>query len=145
PGPALAAALLAVVAAGSIAIVQAPASITDAAYQIRTVRLNVVSADRSGATTAALQLLGTRPLTRVGPGQATLRWTGPDGELRVQRYVHNEYLQVTTELGVIGGGLLAWLLGALAWLASRGRAMASSGATWAAIVAGIGALAVHSA
>jgi O-antigen ligase len=90
-------------------------------------------------------VLAAHPLTGVGPGQATLRWTGQDGELRVQRYVHNAYLQVTTELGAIGGGLLAWLLGALALLAWRGRAMASSRVVWAGIIAGLGALAVHSA
>src|SRR5262249_3690193 len=89
--------------------------------------------------------LAARPLTGVGPGQATLRWTGQDGEVRIQRYVHNEYLQVTTELGLIGGGLLVWLLAALAWLAWRGRAMASSRVAWAGIIAALGALAVHSA
>jgi hypothetical protein len=132
----LVAVLGSVVAGGLIAVGRAPASVTEAAHQVRTVRLSVVSADRSGATMAALRLLASRPLTGVGPGQATLRWTGQDGELRVQRYVHNEYLQVMTELGVIGGGLLAWLLGALARLAWRGRVMASSQVAWAGTLAG---------
>jgi O-antigen ligase/polysaccharide polymerase Wzy-like membrane protein len=154
-GPALAATLLAIVIVAGLAVGglntvgRAPSSVTDAAGQIRAARLSVVSSDRSGATAAALHLLATRPLTGVGPGQATLRWTGQDGVLRVQRYVHNEYLQVTTELGVVGGGLLLWLLGALARLAWRGRTVASSQASsqvvWAGIVAGLGALAVHSA
>jgi O-antigen ligase len=146
PGRALAVAVLAIVILGGlIAVVRAPSSVTEAANQIRTVRLSVVSADRSDATEAAFRLLATNPLTGVGPGQATLRWTGQDGEARVQRYVHNEYLQLTTELGLIGGALLAWLLGALARLAWRGRAMASSPVAWAGIIAGLGALTVHSA
>lgn len=148
-GPALAAALLAIVVGLAVVglgtVGRTPSSVTDAAGQIRAVRLSVVSSDRSGATAAALHLLATHPLTGVGPGQAMLRWTGQDGVLRVQRYVHNEYLQVTTELGVVGGGLLLWLLGAFARLAWRGREMASSRVVWAGIVAGLGALAVHSA
>ena len=103
------------------------------------------SADRAGATGSAVRLLAASPLTGVGPGQAALHWTGADGELRVQRYVHNEYLQVMTELGVIGGLLLAWLLGAIARLAWRGRQMAPSQAAWIGIFAGLAALAVHSA
>jgi len=146
PGRALAVMVLAIVVAGGFtALGRAPSSITDAADQVRAVRLSVVSADRSGATAAAFHMLAASPLMGVGPGQATLRWTGQDGELRVQRYVHNEYLQVTTELGAIGGGLLAWLLGAFALLAWRGRAIASSRVAWAGIIAGLGALAVHSA
>jgi O-Antigen ligase len=146
PGPALAVTALAVAVAGGVTTVGwAPGPVTDAARQVSTVRLNVVSADRLGAATAALDLLATRPLTGVGPGPSALRWTGSDGETRIQRYVHNEYLQVTMELGIIGGGLLAWLLGALARVAWRGRAVASSRVAWAGILAGLGALAVHSA
>lgn len=150
-GLVLAATLLAIVIVGGLAVGvlnmagRAPSSVTNAADQIRAARLSVVSSDRSGATAAAFHLLATHPLTGVGPGQATLRWTGQDGVLRVQRYVHNEYLQVTTELGAVGGGLLLWLLGALARIVWRGREIASSRVAWAGIVAGLGALAVHSA
>jgi hypothetical protein len=134
----------AALAGGLLAVGWTPASVTAASHQIRLARINVASPDRSGETTAALDLLATRPLTGVGPGQVTLRWTGPDGGFHLQRYVHNEYLQVTTELGAIGGVLLAWLLAALALLAWRGRVMTSSRATWAGIVAGLAALVVHS-
>lgn len=141
---AAAAAAAAVLASGPIALGWAPTSTADAVHQIRTARITLASPDRTDQATAALRLLAARPLTGVGPGKAVLRWTGPDGRLRVQRYVHNEYLQVTTELGVIGGGLLIGLLAALARLAWRGRTVASSRAAWAGVVAGLGALAVHS-
>jgi hypothetical protein len=145
PGRAMAAAALTVAATGWLLVAGwAPPSLMDAGDQIRAVRFSTASADRSGATTAALHQLADQPLAGVGPGQAVLRWSGPDGALHIQRYVHNEYLQVTTELGVVGGVLLAVLLGALAAVAGRGRKGAPSRTVWAGIVAGLGALAVHS-
>ncbi|HET8641278.1 MAG TPA: O-antigen ligase family protein [Pseudonocardiaceae bacterium] len=153
PGRAMAAsalagtALLAAVAGGLAAAGATPAPVSEAVHQVGTARFNLASGDRSGATAVALRLIADSPLTGVGagPDATVLRWTGANGELRVQRYVHNEYLQVTLELGAIGAALLIVLLGALASTVRRGRANAPSKAAWIGVAAALIALAVHSA
>ena len=83
-------------------------------------------------------------MTGTGAGQAELREEGPDGVVRYYRYAHNEYAQITAELGLVGLSLLAILLVAL------GRLLWSAGATsrmpeaWAGVVAGTTAFTVHS-
>jgi O-antigen ligase len=57
----------------------------------------------------------------MGPGHAILRWTGPGG-LYVDRYSHNEYLQVLTDLGIIGAALAALFAVTVGRLLWRGRA-----------------------
>jgi hypothetical protein len=59
---------------------------------------------------------GVLLLTGTGPGHATPRWKGQDHGTQLFTYVHNEYLQVTAELGLVGLGLLAILLAAIARL-----------------------------
>ena len=107
-------------------------------------RISVASSDRIQAARAALRLAERRPFTGAGPGQAALYWVGPDGRTLTVQYVHNEYLQVLAELGTIGLALLLVLLAVVARMVWRGRHLVGTPATWAGVVAGLSALAVHS-
>jgi O-antigen ligase len=107
-------------------------------------RLTIASPDRAAAARAALQLAAERPLSGTGPNRAVLAWM-QDNRRVTSRYVHNEYLQVLAELGFVGLALLVVLLASLAWAVWRGRPQAPSTAIWAGAVAGLAALAVHSA
>jgi len=107
-------------------------------------RLTIASPDRAAEARAALQLAAERPLTGTGPGRAVLTWVQHDRRV-ASRYVHNEYLQVLAELGLVGLALLVVLLASLAWTIWRGRPHAPSTAVWAGAAAGLAALAVHSA
>jgi O-antigen ligase len=107
-------------------------------------RGNLASPDRTGALHAALRLVAQHPLTGTGPGQADLRWKGHDHGSQLYTYVHNEYLQVTAELGLVGLGLLAVLLVAITRLLWRARPTGPAGATWAGVIAATAAFAVHS-
>jgi O-antigen ligase len=68
-------------------------------------------------------------LTGTGPGNADLRWTGDDHGSHRFAYVHDEYLQVTAELGLVGLALLAILLVAIARMLWRARPTGRAGAT----------------
>jgi O-antigen ligase len=103
-------------------------------------RIGLSSPDRAGASGAALDLVATRPLAGIGPGQTWFSWTATDGQVRIGHYVHNEYLQVLVELGAIGLGLVLCLLVAIVLTLRRAR----TGVLWAGCVAGLAALAVHS-
>jgi O-antigen ligase len=110
-------------------------------HRLATSRITLSSPDRDGATHAALDLVAARPVTGVGPGRAWLSFTAPTGEQRAMRYVHNEYLQVLVELGLIGLVLLLCLLVAVALTVWRGR---RDSTLWAGSVAGLTVLIVHS-
>ena len=107
-------------------------------------RASVASSDRVQAARAALRLVERRPWTGAGPGRAALYWVGADGRTLTVQYVHNEYLQMLAELGTIGLALLLVLLVVLARMVWRGRDLVGTPATWAGVVAGLSALAVHS-
>jgi O-Antigen ligase len=136
---------------GIIAIVVAAAMllqadpVTRAAHGIGGPRLTVVSADRAGALGAGLRLAAKHPLIGVGPGQASFIWATAEGRTVIGRYAHNEYLQVLVELGIIGFLLLLVLLAAITRTVWQARAASPSLAAWAAIAAGLVALALHSA
>jgi hypothetical protein len=115
-----------------------------AAQAVLAARANLASPDRTGAVHAALRLVARQPLTGTGPGHADLRWKGPDHGSQLYAYVHNEYLQVAAELGLVGLVLLASLLVAIAWLLWRARPTGPARATWAGVVAAVAAFAVHS-
>lgn len=113
-------------------------------HQITAARLTLASPARTDSTQAALHLAAARPLTGVGPGQAGLSWLAPDGTRLFSRYAHDEYLQVLTETGAIGAGLLLLLLAGIASAVARGRRWAPSRQLWAGTVAGLVAFALHS-
>jgi hypothetical protein len=114
------------------------------AQTVAAARVSLASPDRTGALHAALRLVAQHPLTGTGPGNADLRWKGPEDGSQLYVYVHNEYLQVAAELGLVGLVLLAVLLVAIAWLLWRARPTGRAGATWAGVVAAVAAFAVHS-
>jgi hypothetical protein len=105
-------------------------------------RANLASPERAEAVAAATRVVADHPLGGAGPGHTQLRWEGPDGGARYFSYVHNEYLQVAADLGLVGLALLAVLLVALARLLWRARATAAG--PWAGVVAAACAFAVHS-
>jgi hypothetical protein len=127
-----------------MAAVLVPPVLAGAPSAILDSRASVASSDRVHAAQAALRLVERRPLTGAGPGQATLYWVGPDGRTLIIQYVHNEYLQVLAELGTIGLALLLVLLAVVARMVWRGRDVTGTPATWAGVMAGLSALAVHS-
>ena len=115
-----------------------------AARTVAQARANLASPDRTGALHAAVRLVARQPLTGTGPGQADLLWKGHDHGTQLFAYVHDEYLQVAAELGLVGLVLLASLLVAIARLLWRARASGRQGATWSGVVAAAAAFAVHS-
>jgi len=137
--------LLAVTLIGGLALIAVGGG--GAGRAVRTVaeaRINLASPDRGGALRAALRVVSEHPLTGAGPGQADLRWKGPDGATRFFGYAHNEYAQLAAELGLVGLMLLAVLLVAFARLLWRARATSPAAAAWAGVVAATTAFAVHS-
>jgi O-antigen ligase len=115
-----------------------------AAQTVAAARFNLASPDRTGALHAALQLVAQHPLTGTGPGQAVLRWKGTNHGSHLYAYVHNEYLQLAAELGLVGLALLAILLAAMARLLWGARPPGRPSGTWAGVVAATVAFAVHS-
>jgi hypothetical protein len=107
-------------------------------------RFSDASPARSGEAAAALHIIERHPLAGVGPGHATLRWTGPGGRLYVDRYSHNEYLQVLTDLGIAGAALTAMFLIAAGRLLRRARADRAERALWAGALAAATAFLLHS-
>jgi O-antigen ligase len=116
----------------------------DAGQTVVQARVNLASPDRTGALHAALGLVAQHPLTGTGPGQADLRWKGHDHGSQLYAYVHNEYLQVAAQLGLVGLGLLVVLLVAITRTLWRARPTGQASATWAGVVAAAAAFAVHS-
>ncbi|ANZ36218.1 hypothetical protein BBK82_09250 [Lentzea guizhouensis] len=104
-------------------------------------RLTFSSPDRSGATGAALDLVARSPLLGVGPGKATFFFNADNGNTRVMRYVHNEYLQVLVELGAVGLLLALGVVAAVLVALWRGRGTA----LWAGASAAVVVVLVHSA
>ncbi len=131
-------------AAGVAGLLATGGGVAGAAQTVAEARANFASPDRTGALHAALRLVAQHPLTGTGPGHADLRWKGHDHGTQLFAYVHNEYLQVAAELGLVGLVLLAILLVAIARLLWRARATGRPGATWAGVVAAAAAFATHS-
>jgi len=127
-----------------VAAVLLPRVLAGTSSAILASRASVASSDRVQAARAALRLVERRPWTGAGPGRAALYWVGADGRTLTVQYVHNEYLQMLAELGTIGLALLLVLLVVLARMVWRGRDLVGTPATWAGVVAGLSALAVHS-
>jgi O-antigen ligase len=133
-----------VLVAGAIGLLATGGGVGGAAHTVADARVNLASPDRTGALHAALRLVAQRPLTGTGPGQAHLQWEGQGHGTQLFAYVHNEYLQVAAELGLVGLVLLALLLVAIARLLWRARTTGRPGATWAGAAAAAAAFATHS-
>ena len=142
PGTALAIPCVAVIAL--LALVQ-PALMVRTLSAIGSPRVSLASPDRSNEVRAALRVAAHRPIAGVGPGQAVLVWVAADGDVKRARYAHNEYLQVAAEMGVVGLGLLVALLALLGRAVWRSRPLTPAPGLWAGSVAGLTALALHSA
>ncbi len=133
-----------VLAAGAVGLLATGGEVGGAARAVAKARINLASPDRTGTLHAALGLVTQHPLTGTGPGRAHLRWKGQGHGTQLFAYVHNEYLQVAAELGLVGLVLLALLLVAIACLLWRARATGGPGATWAGAAAAAAAFATHS-
>ena len=106
-------------------------------------RLQLTSADRANTTREALSVLDANLFTGVGPGNLNLIWRFED-RLVTTRFVHNEYVQLAAELGLIGAVLLALSLASGAGLLWSARNRATASPTWVAGVAAFAAFGVHS-
>lgn len=133
-----------VVLAGAAGLLATAGGGDGAGQTVAEARVNLASPDRTGALHAALRLVAQHPLTGTGPGQADLRWKGTGHGTHLYAYVHNEYLQLAAELGLVGLVLLAVLLAAMARLLWRARPTDPASATWAGVVAAATAFIVHS-
>lgn len=140
--PAVGAALVAAL----ILIYRAP-EVHTAVRMLMSARFNLASSARSGEAAAAIHLIEHHPLAGMGPGHATLRWTAPGGGVGVDRFSHDEYLQVLTDLGVIGAVLAAIFMIAtgrlLRWAGQAGQDPPQR-ALWAGAIAAIAAFLLHS-
>jgi O-antigen ligase len=133
-----------VLVAGAVGLLATGGGVGGAAQTVAEARINLASPDRTGALHGALRLVAQHPLTGTGPGHAQLRWKGQGHGTQLFAYVHNEYLQVAAELGLVGLVLLALLLVAIARLLWRARTTGRPGATWAGAAAAAAAFATHS-
>jgi O-antigen ligase len=130
--------------AALIMIYRAP-DIHGAVHALTHARFTLASPDRSGEAAAALHMIERHPVAGVGPGHGILRWIGPGGGLRVDRFDHDGYLQVLTDLGVIGAVLAVAFLAAVGQLLWRARPDLPRRAAWAGAAAAATAFALHSA
>jgi O-antigen ligase len=115
-------------------------------------RATLASPDRADAWAAAARAFWRQPVVGTGPGRLHLGWVADDGVPQTIEHVHNEYLQLLAELGVVGGILLGGVLassGLAVWRAvgpgAAERAGALPRADRAGAAAGLVALAVGSA
>ena len=134
----------AALAAALLMIYRAP-EVHGAVHALTHARFTLASPDRSGEAAAAMHMIGRHPVAGVGPGHGTLRWIGPGGGLRVDRFDHDGYLQVLTDLGIIGAVLAAAFLAAVGQLLWRGRPGLPRRAAWAGAAAAAAAFLLHSA
>ena len=83
--------------------------------------LHAVQAGRVGFWKAGARMVGSHPLTGVGPGRVPARFDefrDPDFPVRVEN-LHNYFLQAIAENGVPGGLLVLWPFVPLVLLAGR--------------------------
>jgi O-antigen ligase len=105
-------------------------------------RVQLGSDDRAATMRRAVDAIVDAPIAGVGPGNLNLVWRSGD-QLVTTGLVHNEYLQLIAELGIVGGAILVVLLvGAIRLLAAARTS--TDQARWAGGAAALAALAVHS-
>jgi hypothetical protein len=104
-------------------------------------RISLASAGRTGALRAALDMVS---FTGTGTGRAEFFWSTADGNGQLARYVHNEYVQLLVELGVVGAVLLLGVLAACVATIRAGRRFPHRPGIRAGAIAALVALAVHS-
>jgi hypothetical protein len=100
-------------------------------------RLTLDSRDRVGEARAALDLAAGHPVAGVGPGWKNFVLTDADGGRRVAKYVHNEYLEILAELGIVGLALFLALLASIGVVVWRSRRTAPTPEIWAGVAAGL--------
>jgi hypothetical protein len=88
--------------------------------RLASTRWHLGSDHRVEAARAALAQVARNPLTGVGPGAGSVTWRESDGASLTARYVHDEYLQLLLEQGLIGAVLLVLFVAACARDAWRG-------------------------
>ncbi len=122
-------------------LVAAGGAVTAFAFSDRlATRVSFSSPDRAGATQAALDLASKAPLFGVGPGNGSFFFEQGNAGMRFMRYVHNEYLQVLVELGVVGLLLVMGVVAAVLIAMWRGRGTS----LWAGAMAAVVVVLVHS-
>jgi O-antigen ligase len=104
-------------------------------------RVSLASAGRTGALRAALDMVS---FTGTGLGRAEFFWLTADGNGQLARYVHNEYVQILVELGVVGLVLLLGVFAACVVTIRAGRHFPHPPGIRAGAIAALVALAVHS-
>jgi hypothetical protein len=109
-------------------------SLGAAADGISQKRVQLSSEPRSRLNAAALRIVGQHPVVGVGTGRVVIE-SRRHGRLRLQQYVHNEYLQVLAEVGAIGLALLAALMAGTVRLLWRSPLRRRKSALWAGTVA----------
>ena len=143
-GPALALPVVGAALAATVFVIYRAPEVHRAIRALTHARFTLTSSARSGEAAAALRIVEHRLLAGAGPGHAILRWTAPGGGLYIDRYSHNEYLQVLTDLGLAGAALAAIFLFAVGRLLWRVRADQPERALWAGAVAAATAFLLHS-
>lgn len=89
-------------------------------WNIIETRLGSGSSYRLPAARQALSAWAERPVDGLGSGGATMTWRDGTGAQITLRYLHNEYLQVLVEQGVVGATLLLAAAAAAARVALEG-------------------------
>jgi O-antigen ligase len=113
------------------------------ATDVGRLRFGAGSADRVDAHRAALRLVAEHPAVGVGPGHGPLD-LGPVGRpLTSIRFVHDEYVQVLLDLGVVGLMLLLLLVALLVRAAATGSRVDARDLLPVGVLAALVAAAVH--
>jgi O-Antigen ligase len=116
---------LSVVTRGAIVLLTlcaAAAAILAAHHEIGLRALSPSDQDRSVEWSSALHQWKTAPIVGVGPDRI-LEFHARDGTFA--HFVHNEYLQIAADSGVIGVALLALAVLSVIWIARRSDVLAS--------------------
>ena len=79
--------------------------------------------DRLCMAEAGLYMISERPLFGIGPGMVKSRYSiyrHPTSPRPFVKHLHNSFLSLAAERGLLSLGVYLWLMGAGLWLAYRG-------------------------